>query len=531
MQCPGCGFENEKGNKFCNMCGMGLPGTGETQDSPAEREPLDLDLSLDLDVNGAADVAGGLSFDLSTPADNSFDLSAGAADEPGELQLDMPETSAKSELNLDLGSADDFSFDANAGSPDNSLDLDISMEQADSGLNFDMNLESGHGTALAADEDPFAAPAGFDISLDDSAAADDSLISAAFDEPAAPAPVSKTPVNRTPVAPAPVAPEPDEFSFSVDNSTDSLDVSRELDAEAVAVETESFDFGDLDSSPSVATTAGKPATKPATAASLTTEDDDLSGLIVSNNEDLGTTTDFSVSIEDDADAEDDNFLDSLVVETVQPASKPAPTPAQAVPAAPAGRAQTKAAAPATPLSHQAARPAPVVKAPATPAVGQPEADEDEELNGLILGIEGLAPAKPAAAKTQSVTVDYEEDFSATVEDQGNDDADFDISSLGTLGGEMPTAPRAAEPETFSPTSPSVMLEEPRPSRRSKPLQKSDSCLPMPPTLMSAIHWFSDYASLGFMKLLQILLNFWAMNSKISGKSPPVTSATLPPKRL
>ena len=92
MQCPGCGFENEKGNKFCNMCGMGLPGTGETPDAPAEREPLDLDLSLDLDVGEAADAAGGLSFDLGTPAGGSFDLSAGSADDAGDLQLDMPET-------------------------------------------------------------------------------------------------------------------------------------------------------------------------------------------------------------------------------------------------------------------------------------------------------------------------------------------------------------------------------------------------------------------------------------------------------
>ena len=30
MQCPGCGFENEKDNKFCNMCGMGLPGAADS---------------------------------------------------------------------------------------------------------------------------------------------------------------------------------------------------------------------------------------------------------------------------------------------------------------------------------------------------------------------------------------------------------------------------------------------------------------------------------------------------------------------
>ena len=36
MLCPGCGFENENDNKFCNMCGMALPNAEGNTNSPAE---------------------------------------------------------------------------------------------------------------------------------------------------------------------------------------------------------------------------------------------------------------------------------------------------------------------------------------------------------------------------------------------------------------------------------------------------------------------------------------------------------------
>ncbi|MBI3039297.1 hypothetical protein HYY75_09670, partial [bacterium] len=52
MRCPGCGFENETGNKFCNICGMALPSGESDSQTPLEREPLELDLSMDsLDLN------------------------------------------------------------------------------------------------------------------------------------------------------------------------------------------------------------------------------------------------------------------------------------------------------------------------------------------------------------------------------------------------------------------------------------------------------------------------------------------------
>ena len=70
MLCPGCGFENENDNKFCNMCGMALPNNEGNNDSPAEREPLDLDLSLDLNLDDSSN-NNNLSLDLSDSTNNS----------------------------------------------------------------------------------------------------------------------------------------------------------------------------------------------------------------------------------------------------------------------------------------------------------------------------------------------------------------------------------------------------------------------------------------------------------------------------
>ena len=443
MQCPGCGFENEKGNKFCNMCGMGLPGTGETPDAPAEREPLDLDLSLDLDVGEAADAAGGLSFDLGTPAGGSFDLSAGSADDAGDLQLDMPETPEKSEISLDLNAGgDDVSFDSidnSAASP--AVDLDISMDQGDSGLNFDL-LDNSPTEQAGVDDDPFAAPAGFDISLDD-AAAEEPADAVSFDAPA-------VAVSEPAAA--------DEFSFDVAGAA-SEPSAREVDAETLAVETESFDFGDLDATPAAAASTPEPV------AAVDAGDDDLSGLIVSSTDDFSTTTEVSVDFDDDDTAvsvttdndDDDSFLDSLVVETVQPAK----------PAAAARPAQAPVQAQAVKTAAQPAKAAAAAAKPVVQAV-EPEVEADDELNGLILGIEGKAPAKPAVAPAPVNTeVAYEEDFSALPGSEAENEADFDIASLGGLGGEFEAVAPAAEAQTtYSPAAmPAAILEGPTPHAR------------------------------------------------------------------
>ena len=85
MLCPGCGFENENDNKFCNMCGMALPDAEKQDIPPAEREQVSIDnFSFDdfnLDTSSSS---SGLDLDLSADSnsqnensnDFNFDLSA-----------------------------------------------------------------------------------------------------------------------------------------------------------------------------------------------------------------------------------------------------------------------------------------------------------------------------------------------------------------------------------------------------------------------------------------------------------------------
>ncbi|MFZ2958451.1 MAG: HEAT repeat domain-containing protein [Candidatus Ozemobacteraceae bacterium] len=139
MQCPGCGFENEGANKFCNMCGMALPSQGDSLQAPIERAPLDLDLSLDtpeLPVDGGIADLSGTSIDLGPQPtgfdDNVFNLEVTTSDNDG------------ASLSLDLGSpassgGADMSFQPPPAVPDGfELDLGPSAP-ADGGLSFDMN--------------------------------------------------------------------------------------------------------------------------------------------------------------------------------------------------------------------------------------------------------------------------------------------------------------------------------------------------------------------------------------------------------
>ena len=73
MLCPGCGFENENDNKFCNMCGMALPNEENKDIPPAEREQVSIDnISFDdfnLDTSSSSN---GLDLDLSSRQQYQF---------------------------------------------------------------------------------------------------------------------------------------------------------------------------------------------------------------------------------------------------------------------------------------------------------------------------------------------------------------------------------------------------------------------------------------------------------------------------
>jgi hypothetical protein len=196
MQCPGCGFENEKDNKFCNMCGMSLPAEGESMDSPAEREPLDLDLSLEIDDTESSDTSDqgdGLALDLGEPSaeDTNLDLASSpkdAAESSNELNLDLPESGKGDELSfdMDMDSSEseinlDESFDADKtqeldlsqqlSENEGALDLDLNQEppvdvtESEQNLDLsgeveqaDMGNELDLGAIPEDTEDPFAAP-------------------------------------------------------------------------------------------------------------------------------------------------------------------------------------------------------------------------------------------------------------------------------------------------------------------------------------------------------------------------------------
>ncbi|HNW33900.1 MAG TPA: HEAT repeat domain-containing protein, partial [Candidatus Ozemobacteraceae bacterium] len=375
MQCPGCGFENENDNKFCNMCGMALPASGGSAATPLERAPLDLDLSLDLSDTSVPASAGGAApagsldlggFDLTPPA------SGGSAD---GLSLDLGASSGSMDggaldLSLDAGSNAkgefDLSFDSNATPSGLQLDapspnvpgLDLGSSLDSGGLNLDLSGDSGSsagGLDLGAFDAPdapqqasaFAAPeaGSLDMSLDLN------LESGSLSADLATAPLAQ----ETPVPSEPKM----EFTPSQEQPAATLE-EVSFDMGTVTTETASFDFGDLDSS---APSAAAPQNPVSVSAPTPAASDDSESA----------------------------FLDQFILQTPG-------TPAQ--PPAPAQRVTRPEPAPAMDFGGTE------VQAPAqeadfgitieeSPDAAPHAAEVDEDLASLFMGIEGKAPPKPA----------------------------------------------------------------------------------------------------------------------------------------
>ncbi|MBP5470996.1 MAG: zinc ribbon domain-containing protein, partial [Candidatus Riflebacteria bacterium] len=458
MLCPGCGFENDSDNKFCNMCGMALPNTEGSNDSPAEREPLDLDLSLDLNLDDSS-TSNDLSLNLSddttnvAPADSAdalnFDLSA-AADNTNSLDLD-----------LNAG-ASDFNFDT-SDSSSNSLDLNLDKSSSEGiDLNLDLNANEEQpntiniDTSVDSSDDPFAAPTEFDMSVNE--ANEEKTNELDFSATPEPEPVAET---STPI---------DDFSIDTDvtatneqssdfeATTTEVSNSDDLSTQDFTADTDSYNFGDLDTENVTDTNVVDAA------------DDDLSGLIVSSNDDYSTSSDTdssfnfteeTVDVSSDFDVpdetpatietatENDDFMSSLVVEPVIE-EEPVQTQAAKAPEKPKAAAKKEAAK-----------------------------TEDEDLNNLLLELGGAGfdnldtpieeelPQEENAAETEDMgylsdiitpenkTAEAEaETFEVTDSHQEDSSIDFD-----KLEKDVSSGVSAGLNEAIALTQPQAMLEE------------------------------------------------------------------------
>jgi len=168
MRCPECGYENENDNNFCNMCRAVLSPQGASMQAPIERTPINLDLLLDVEEPPA-------------PATNSSSKAkAGPQKAPGSKPAPKPD--ASSELNLsgfdlnpsdngslllDLGSSNDAE---KAGEFDLNLDLDTNPPKEGFDLAFDINASPDGLQLDAAEPNP-----PFDLGIDlDKSPSDDS---------------------------------------------------------------------------------------------------------------------------------------------------------------------------------------------------------------------------------------------------------------------------------------------------------------------------------------------------------------------
>ena len=430
MQCPGCGFENENNNKFCNMCGMGLPTSGDHLDSPAEREPLDLDLSLELDApDNIAPSEHLLSLDLGNSNTKVSDLNLSLdSNDIGGIDLEMPDAVAKNDLDLDFGTANntDFTFDLDnqtTEAPD--LDFDISFGADNNALNLDLASQEpeldNEPLTLDEDEDPFAAPqsANLDIS---------------FDEPE---PAVQIKPSVAPQATEKKIANKHDIDFNLAPETDNEDSYLEIDAQKAATKTESFDFGDLDAEANV---------------SQMPEDEDINQFIVSTNDDLtGNSTDidffaatpekegeedFSVNTtETDTESSgisediDTSFLDELEIETPMP-----------------------------PKSLQKQEFADTI-------IEDEEIDADDELNGLLMNIEegfskkpaSIAINKPVENETEIFDINFTEDEDTNHEISNDEQDSALIAALG--GDESISVQEDAFPEMPHGLTESAILEE------------------------------------------------------------------------
>ena len=154
MLCPGCGFENENDNKFCNMCGMALPDAEGNSNAPAEREPL-LDLSFDeLNLNESSSSDDGLNLDLTESVSDPSQANTNT-NEAESLDFDLGAVSDNSnsiDLDLNVGNSE-ISFDT-ADTQNDGLVLDLDNSR-DENLSLDMDLNEGNSSTINIDTTMF----------------------------------------------------------------------------------------------------------------------------------------------------------------------------------------------------------------------------------------------------------------------------------------------------------------------------------------------------------------------------------------
>ncbi|MBF0406076.1 MAG: HEAT repeat domain-containing protein [Candidatus Riflebacteria bacterium] len=402
MQCPGCGFENEIGNKFCNMCGMALPLQGDSSQAPMERAPLDFDLTLEGTGNQELDIQSsdtaqplpaepdGLALQLDINdtgiSDGDFKLDTDISiSEPGSLNIDlnstpgfdlseqpaMPEANENPLGDFKISGDDPFALSLDSeSSPDLSIN---SNEPADSFASFDSAVPSEPTKAA----DSFTFDNSFDSlnssmseKTSDDISSEMSLNTSndiSFDAPGD--------INIA----APESPTGSDDMFSTDNLTDnsadqsfSLDLSLESDSGNTQEVTQTFDmsnsepdfnFGDLDTASAPAfPQAAKPTLAPIRAQPV---------------------------VQKQAPA--------VVVPAAKAEVAPEPRQKQAVAAKPAAQ-KTAPVAPAPkpqpqPLPQKQFVPEQNIEiVEESLPESQPE-EMDEDLAGLFLGIEGKAPVK------------------------------------------------------------------------------------------------------------------------------------------
>ncbi|MBF0498490.1 MAG: HEAT repeat domain-containing protein [Candidatus Riflebacteria bacterium] len=475
MQCPGCGFENEGANKFCNMCGMALPSQGDTLHAPMDRAPLELDLSLDIPE---------LPADTGAPA--GFDNASDISNQPVGLDLNDFNINTQSKgnagddfsgmenLSLDLGSSahkdtPDFSDNFSQAAP-NGFELDLSTPTSGSSdLSFDLNTVPS-GLDLNASPSPdvsgfdIQAPAttstDFDLSLsgESSGTPDFQIDIPSVPEPT-PVPLQKTvskiipgpvavAVSRSAAQPPKKAPKQEEtFEITQDTAFDmssasanefSIDMpgsTGQFEPQAPTVSSEpvyeitpdvgtsdsmSFDFGDLD------VNSAAPLTKSAS-----------KDVFVQTQEEDDIVQQFTQKAVSSSPASENK------------SSRQSPEPEQVSDSF---------------TSHSA------YESYTEPVAKEPAAEVDEDLAGLIMGIEGKTQPAKQSHRAEAADIASQGDETQTSHHYGKGDlegfeAPDGAPSPDTFGGFEP-----GSEEISSDSGADISAsQEPAPAPESKPL--------------------------------------------------------------
>ncbi|MBF0545265.1 MAG: HEAT repeat domain-containing protein [Candidatus Riflebacteria bacterium] len=477
MQCPGCGFENEIGNKFCNMCGMALPVQGDASQTPLERAPLDLDLSLE-----TPDL-GGIQNPQLSGGEPSLELNADQGLNLDDMKLD---TSGLSELSLDLSTTDapDFGADLKIDStPDMAKHDDVKFDLDNSPTGLELNFEEpAKEPGLDFSSPPMNAPEpqnqfeNFDVPVNEKTLHNQESIqtfemdiSQEFDKELGQ--TSNTNLNQEAdlfSIEAPLSSENKNVDFSTGSADSSTpfgnDFEQQFASEVVEMEKPgqtieaNFNFGDLDvnatsSEPLVETpsfieppkTTNKIPSKPSTnapAQPIPTTAKTQPSLKTPSPKPVFAEPQFDPEI---SFVEEENILPPS--EVVKPIEK------------------SKTAAKAKPSLPQP-------KIPEPPQIDveenipelQPEA-MDEDLADLYYGIEGKAPPKhvpiaPAKGETfESLMKSSQDEIGGFSEEQKTEEDSSSVQHESGLSGipEIATMEEASV-ESAQPESPSIMAE-------------------------------------------------------------------------